>query len=159
MQDILYKDENTIFSLRVGGLLYRDGKVLLQHPLDDDFAVIGGHVALTETTEEALKREFREELHVEINVKDLMAIGEIYFPWANKPCHQIAFYYRVELEKESTLGDEEICGYDELDHKRVDLLYKWVPLSSLREGLKVYPLSLIPYIISPPSGTVHFIDK
>ncbi len=159
MRDILYKDEETVFSLRVGGLLYKDGKVLLQRPPNDDYAVIGGHVAFSETTEEALKREFKEELHVEINVKDLMAVGEVYFPWGNKPCHQIAFYYRVEPAEGETMKDESFWGYDEFDRKRVDLLYEWVPLSALREGTKVYPLELIPYIVSPPSKTVHFIAK
>ena len=53
-------------------------KILLQRPKDDDYAIIGGHVAAMETTEETLKREYMEELHASIEVGRLLAIGEIF---------------------------------------------------------------------------------
>lgn len=80
--DILFKTEDFVFSYRVGGILIRDGKILLQKPKDDDYAIIGGHVASFETTAETLKREFKEELHVDIEVEKLLAVGEIFFPGA-----------------------------------------------------------------------------
>ena len=43
--DILFKQDDFVFSYRVGGVLIRDGKILLQRPKDDDYAIIGGHVA------------------------------------------------------------------------------------------------------------------
>lgn len=61
--DILFKQDDFVFSYRVGGVLIRDGKILLQRPKGDDYAIIGGHVAAMETTEETLKREYMEELH------------------------------------------------------------------------------------------------
>ena len=61
--DILYKDDDFVFSYRVGGILIHNGKVLLQRPKDDDYAIIGGHVARMETSEETLRREYEEELH------------------------------------------------------------------------------------------------
>lgn len=50
-------------------------------------------------------------------------------------------------------------GYDELDNKRIDLDFCWVPLSELRNGLKVYPLELIPFILGDSKETAHFISK
>ena len=44
-------------------------------PKNDDYAIIGGHVADMETSMETLKREFEEELHAEIEVDNLLAIG------------------------------------------------------------------------------------
>lgn len=41
-KDILFKTEDFVFSYRVGGLLIHDGKILLQRPKDDDYAIIGG---------------------------------------------------------------------------------------------------------------------
>ncbi|MGN0250578.1 MAG: NUDIX domain-containing protein [Oliverpabstia sp.] len=64
---------------------------------NDDYAIISGHVASMETSVETLKREFEEELHTKIEVDNLLAIGEIYFPWGKKPCHQICLYYNVHL--------------------------------------------------------------
>ncbi|MBQ4164978.1 MAG: NUDIX domain-containing protein, partial [Oscillospiraceae bacterium] len=87
--DILFKNDDFVFSYRVGGILVHNGKILLQRPADDDYAIIGGHVTAMETSAETLKREFEEELHAKIAVDDLLAIGEIYFPWGDKPCHQI----------------------------------------------------------------------
>ena len=60
--DILFKNDNFVFSYRVCGILIHNGKILLQRPKNDDYAIIGGHVAVMET----LKREFEEELHAKI---------------------------------------------------------------------------------------------
>lgn len=79
--DILFKNDDFVFSYRVGGILTHKGKILLQRPKNDDYAIIGGHVAAMETSMETLKREFEEEIHAKIEVDNLLAIGEIYFPW------------------------------------------------------------------------------
>lgn len=157
--DILFKNEDYIFSYRVGGILIRDGKILLQRPTNDDYAIIGGHVAAMETSMETLKREFEEELHAKIEVGDLFAIGEIYFPWGKKPCHQICLYYHVYLSDERIPLQDVFHGYDELDGERIDLDFCWVPLDELKKGVKVYPLELIPYLLEPKKETVHFISR
>ncbi len=159
-KDILFKTEEYVFSYRVGGILIWDDKILLQRPIGDDYAIIGGHVNLLETTQETLKREFEEELHAEIEVDRLLAIGEIFFPWGEKTCHQICLYYQVHLANETDIPLEgTFHGYDELDNERIDLDFCWVPLRELKEGLKVYPLELIPHIINESKETVHFISK
>ena len=58
---------------------------------NDDYAIIGGHVAAMETSMETLKREFEEELHAKIEVDNLLAIGEIYFPWGKDPVIRYAY--------------------------------------------------------------------
>ena len=68
-----------------------NGKILLQRPKNDDYAIIGGHVAAMETSMETLKREFEEELHAKIEVDNLLAIGEIYFPWGKDPVIRYAY--------------------------------------------------------------------
>ena len=40
--DILFKNEDFVFSYRVGGILIHDGKILLQKPKNDDYSIIGG---------------------------------------------------------------------------------------------------------------------
>lgn len=159
-RDILFKTEEFIFSYRVGGLLIENKKILLQKPKDDDFAIIGGHVSCFETTEETLKREFKEELHADIAVDDLFAIGEIFFPWGQKPCHQISLYYKVHLLNHDDIPlNGWFHGYDELDQQRIDLDFCWVPLENLKQGLKVYPLELIPHILNQSNEIVHFVSK
>lgn len=159
-EDILYKREDYVFSYRVGGILIRNGKILLQKPKDDDYAIIGGHIASMETTEETLKREFLEEIHAEIEVERLMAVGEIFFPWGNISCHQVCFYYIIHLVDETSIPlDGVFQGYDEWDNKRIDLDFCWVPLEELKRGLKVYPLELSEHIIENKGEVAHFISK
>lgn len=157
--DILFKNDDFVFSYRVGGILVHNGKILLQRPADDDYAIIGGHVTAMETSAETLKREFEEELHAKIAVDDLLAIGEIYFFWGDKPCHQICLYYKVHLLDDSIPLDGIFHGYDELDNERIDLDFCWVPLDDLKSGTKVYPLELIPHILEPTGQIVHFVSK
>ena len=78
-RDILFKTDDFIFSYRVGGLLIKNDKILLQKPENDDFAIVGGHVSSLETTAETLKREFEEELHAKIEIDSILDVGEIFF--------------------------------------------------------------------------------
>lgn len=159
-RDILFKTEDFVFSYRVGGILVHNDKILLQRPKNDDYAIIGGHVSSLETTMDTLKREFEEELHANIVVDDLLAIGEIFFPWGDKPCHQICLYYKVHLSNHEDIPlDGSFYGYDDLDNERIDLEFCWVPLEELKNGLKVYPTELIPYILEPQNNIVHFVSK
>ena len=64
---------------------------MLQKPKGDDYSIIGGHVSCLETTAEMLRREFQEELHTEIEVDRLLAVGEIFFHWGERPCIKSAF--------------------------------------------------------------------
>lgn len=156
--DILFKTDDTLFSYRVGGILIHNDKVLLQRPKDDDFAIIGGHVMMGENSKEALIREFKEELRIDIEINDLLSTGEIFFNWNNKKCHQICIYYWAKLLSDMQI-DGVIHGYDEYGDKRIDLDYIWVPLEDIRNGLQVYPLEIIPFLLKEKNIPGHFISK
>lgn len=84
----------------VGGLIRRDdGKVLLcESPKwPGFFTVPGGHVELGETCEEALVREIKEEVGLDIKVLELVSIQQVIYPkefW--KKAHFIFFDYLCE---------------------------------------------------------------
>ncbi len=157
--DILFKNKDYIYSYRVGGILVHNNKILLQKPKDEEYSIIGGHVALFETTADALRREFKEELHADIEIDSLLAIGEIFFPWGERPCHQTALYYKVLLKDKSAIPlDGTFHGYDNLDNKRLDLDFCWIPLNKLK-NLTIYPKELIPIILENSDKTKHFISN
>ena len=158
-QDILFRNDSFIFSYRVGGILIQNEHLLLQKPKNDDYAIIGGHVCSLETSAETLKREYEEELHTNIEVDRLMAIGEIFFPWGKKPCHQICLYYCIHLLDSDIPLEGTFHGYDGSGDERIDMDYCRVPLDDLKKGLKVYPLELIPFLIAPPKEIVQFISR
>lgn len=158
-QDILFRSDDFVFSYRTGGILVLNGRILLQKPKDDDYAIVGGHVCRMETSEVALKREYREELHAEVETDRLIAVGELFFPWGEKTCHQICLYYSLRLSDASIPLEGSFFGYDDLGHRRLDLEYRWVPLEELKKGLKVYPLELIPILLTPSNETIHFVSR
>lgn len=158
MEDILFKTETFVFSYRIQGILIRNGKALLQRS-GEEYALIGGHVAAMETTRETLVREFREELHADVAVDELLAVGELFFPWGDRPCHQVGLYYGVHLLDESQIPlDGVFHGYDDLGGERVDLDFCWVPLSEL-ERIPVYPPEIVPHILSRSKDVLHFISR
>ena len=157
-RDILFKTDDFVFAVRVGGILIYNDKILLQRLQDDGYAIVGGHVSSMETTRETLKREYKEELRTDIVVDDLLAVGEVFIPWGNRPCHQVCFYYKVHLCEESNVPlNGMFHGYDELDDQRFDLDFCWAPLKELKNGLKIYPPDLIPIILDGKKEISNFI--
>ena len=147
-EDILFKTQAFVFSLRVGGVLRRGDSVLLQCPRGTrDYAIIGGHIQAMETAAETLVREFREELHAEVEVGDLLCVAENFFPWGSKPCHQVCFYYEVSLKEDSIPLEGVFQGYDDLGGVRYNLDFCWIPVKAIEEGLTVYPVGIAPYLI------------
>ena len=154
-RDILFKNEDGVFSYRVGGILVENGKILLQRDKWNNHAVVGGHVSFMEQAKDTLVREFMEELHVKIGVDDLLAVNENFFLWGDKPCHQVHFYYAVHLEDDTFFREGEISGVDELEDLRVVLDFVWVPLEELK-NISVYPRE-IGRLLEKQDGVIHFV--
>lgn len=123
MGDILFKTEEGVFSYRVAGICIHDGKVLLQTTTgaDRSFAFPGGHVTFGETNAQTLIREFREEIGAEVSVGQLKWVAEVFFPWGNRPCHQICLYYMVEIQNPEVFGAEVFLGKEHLEGRTFDL--------------------------------------
>lgn len=160
MRDIIFKADEFVFGFRVGGILRHGDKILLQRPLTGEYSMIGGHVCGLETAEETIKREFMEELHAEIEVDNLFCVGENFLPVNGKPCQQICFFYNVHLVDDRSIPLEgTFHGYDDFENERMDLDFCWVPLQELENGLKVYPLEIIPHILRKDSSIGYFLSK
>ena len=155
VKDILFKTDEYVFSYRVAGICIQDGKILLQKPTNDTaYAFPGGHVAFGETHEQTLIREFQEELGADITVGRLMWVGELFFPWGEKPCHQICLYYAVEVADDHTPREGTFMGVEQLEHRHFDLEFHWIPMECLAT-LEVYPTKTAELLQN--SGVTHFI--
>ena len=160
MSDILFKNDDYIFSYRVGGLLIQNGKILLQHiPGDEGYAIVGGHVAFGEVTSETLMREFKEEIHADIKIERLLLVGENFFRWDSRPCHQINLYYLVSLLDESQIPlDGTFKAFDKMGNERINLEMSWIPISKLHNMI-VYPKEIKEHIFNLPDEIVYFVHK
>jgi 8-oxo-dGTP diphosphatase len=64
------------FFICVDGVYVKDGKILLlkrsKEPFKGRWHIIGGHVEENETLKEALKREFKEETNLDVEVGEII---------------------------------------------------------------------------------------
>ena len=158
VRDLLFKTDEFIFSYRVAGILQNGDKIFLQK-YKNDYTFVGGHVLGMETHEAALKREFMEELQVNIGVDNLAAIGENFFTWDGTPWHQICFYYRIHLEGENTLQmDGMFHGEDEWEDGTFELDFCWVPMNAL-DKIHLIPEEMVPCLLKRDENIVHFVSK
>ena len=161
-RDILFDHGNARFSYRISALIVQRGRVLLQCPVGtSDYAFIGGHVAFGETARETLVREIREEIHTEVTVGSLAAVGEVYIDWGRcsdgspRHCHQIGLYFHTEVDESLLPEGDRFFGYDEAGGEKYSIEYIWVPLEELR-ALTVYPPEVAGHLLSGSGEVLHF---
>ncbi|MBP7902025.1 MAG: NUDIX hydrolase [Spirochaetes bacterium] len=130
--------------IRVGGLVVENGKVLLvEHTKDNDsyFLVPGGGVEFCEDAKSALKREFLEELSVEIIPEDIIYISESISPESSRHILNIVFSCTYKSGEIMLGSDKRLSGYryfspEELDSVKVfpDSLSKFIKEIMLSES-------------------------
>lgn len=154
-KDILFNYETARFSYRISALPIKDGQILLQCPVGtEEYAFIGGHVSFGETAEETLRREIREEIHTDVTVGSLLAVGEVFLEW-KRLCHQIGLYFLADIDASRLPEGDRFIGWDEVGGERYDLEYVWVPLEKLRT-LTVYPPQVAQHLLSGRKDVLHF---
>jgi len=157
--DILFKTEDNIFSYRVAGILIHEGKVLLQNTTDDEgYAFPGGHVAFGETNTEALIREFKEEINASITVNGLKWVAEIFFPWGNKPCHQICNYYLISLNEKSIPMTGTFAATEGIEGRNFKVMFHWIPLDEI-DNTAIYPTNAKKLLGQLDGGVQHFVYR
>ena len=149
-KDWLFRGENYVCDLRAAGVMMRDGKILLQRDKNGaEYAVPGGHVQVGETTENALKREFREEMGVSISVQRLLWTEECFWRWGAKQMHSLCFYYLID----GAFADDSAFR-PHRDNEQVE--YGFVPLETLKD-ITVYPEFLKEKAPAPSAFPEHFV--
>ena len=85
--------------LNVDGLILKEDKVLLVKrtipPFTSSWVLPGGHVSYGETVEEAIKREMKEEIGVEVKIKRL--VGVYSSPKRDPRYHSAAVVFLLEI--------------------------------------------------------------
>jgi 8-oxo-dGTP diphosphatase len=141
--------DNTVFShrvrLRACGLLVKEQSVLLvkiHSPVAGQplWMPPGGEVEFGESMEQSLKREFREEVHVEVTVGQLCHINEL----VEEPFHAVECYFEVHHQSGTpVLGkDPELDEDDQLIEA-----VAWHPIKELA-GRSFAPQGLLPKLQS-----------
>ena len=159
MQDILFYTDDYIFSYRVAGICIHNSSVLLQKPVNsNDYAFPGGHIEFGETNEQTLVREFKEEIGADIKVGNLKWVGELFFPWGDKTCHQICLYYEVEITDGRTPKSGCFMGLELHENKEFDMEFHWIPIEKT-DDYQIYPAQASKWLRSVYKDVKHFIYK
>ncbi|MFA7379282.1 MAG: NUDIX hydrolase [Bacteroidia bacterium] len=133
------------FNIRVYGLLInRKRELLIVHESINDFHFTkfpGGGMELGEGTIDCLKREFREELQLNIEVGKHFYTTDFYQPSAFKVNDQlVSIYYFVHAEKEHHFFANHT---EESESKVATMKFEWVPLDSLSKDMLTFPIDKI----------------
>ncbi|MBP2624136.1 NUDIX hydrolase [Streptococcus oricebi] len=120
VQDFRTKLTNQVFGVRATALIVRNNQILLTKNHQNNYLTIGGAIQVDEGTDQAVKREVREDLGIEIEIKQLAFIVENSFCQAGVNFHNIEFHYLVSPLAEPPLlmneaGKEQICEWLDLD--------------------------------------------
>ena len=113
------------------GLVVRDGQVLAEEypstPGHHRFVrAIGGGIEFGERAADAVVREFREELGVELAATRLLAVSENLFDLAGEPGHEVVHIFAVTCPEL-----EELPAGDRIKVLDNDTWVSWFPLANL----------------------------
>jgi 8-oxo-dGTP pyrophosphatase MutT (NUDIX family) len=128
------------------GIVKKDNKILVSKGYDkvkDEifYRSIGGGIEFLENSKEALKREFKEELNIEIGVGEFLGISENIFTYNGKNAHELILFYNVNIKDEDYKEKYHIID----DNCETDAVWLDVEKFKNRE-LKIYPEQVFKYL-------------
>lgn len=116
--------DDRVFGVRATGLLVRNQELYLIRSPKGKYYTLGGAIQVGETTEDAVKRELKEEVGVDVEIHQLAFIVENQFELDEKQYHQIEFQYIVTSLEEPL---------NKLVEGNTDRYCEWIPFTELAE--------------------------
>lgn len=128
------------------GLVIKDNKLLVSEGFDKVknetfYRCLGGGIEFLEKSEEALKREFLEEINVDIIVKDFLGISENIFTYQGKKAHELILFYSIGISDDNYKEEYKVID----DHG--ETIAKWIDINEFKNKNKIlYPEEVFKYI-------------
>jgi len=151
IEDWIFSDEQKVCHFRVAGILIQDNKLLIQKDKDNVIAVPGGHISFGETSENALIREFKEEIGVEISVNRLIWIEENFWKWGKRDAHNISFYYLIALKNDADISSTFVKPIKD----NSNILLSWITFDDMKNAT-IYPEFIKEKIENISDSIEHF---
>lgn len=128
------------------GIVKRDDKILVSKGYDKIkneifYRSIGGGIEFLENSKDALKREFKEELNIDINVGDFLGISENIFTYNGRNAHELILFYNVDISDSNYEEKYHIID----DNCETDAM--WINIDKfINKELKIYPEEVFKYL-------------
>ncbi len=120
------------------------------------YYVPGGRIKMNEKSEDALQREIKEKLGIEVNVNRMLWVNENFFKedTVQEQFHEVCFFYLLELKDEEVLkrGSEFEVNENEKIH-----MYYWKSLDEINH-INLYPQFLKEKMIELPQHIKHIVE-
>ena len=129
------------------GVIIKDNKILVNEGYDEItnpkfYRCLGGGIEFQESSIEALKREFLEEIGKEIIIKDFLGLAENIFTFNGKPGHEIVLFYSADF-KPSDYQEEYVMIEDNEEPQKAF----WMNIDDFKNGNStIYPTEVLKYI-------------
>ncbi len=134
------------FNLRVYGILINQKKEVLlsdERRMGKRFTKFpGGGVEEGEGIKEALKREFKEELHIDVEVGELIYLTDFFQASAFNANDQIISIYYAVFTEEMHKIETSKTPFDFKDEDQIESL-RWMPCSELDKSNVTFPIDKI----------------
>lgn len=153
--DLTFRTEKGTFNFRVGAVIIHDGKLLLMNNGEEPYLyTVGGRVQLHETTEEAVLREVKEELGVELEIDRFLFFQEQFFVGkvTGEQIHELGAYY---LMKDSQAVNHLNCRSVTARGLPEELV--WIPLEEADRHY-IVPESIAERLTDLPLRPEHIIE-
>ena len=153
-QDMCVPCDEGLLNIRVGGIIMRDGRLLMVGNDRSDYLYsVGGRIKFGETAEEAIVREILEETGVKMEIDRLGFVHENYFYGdapANlgKPIYEISFFFYMKVPQDFAPVSESFTEDQSKEY------LKWV---SLDEDIHMYPTFFRSELQNPENTVKHFV--
>ena len=128
------------------GIIKKDNKILVSEGYDKIknetfYRSLGGGIEFLEDSKKALKREFKEELNIDIKVGEFLGISENIFTYNGKNAHELILFYNANINdmdyKEKYHIVDDNCECDAM----------WINIDNFIKGkLKIYPEETLKYL-------------
>lgn len=102
---------------------------------------LGGGIEFGEYGHQAVRREIREELAVELVDLRYLGVLENIFTFESRACHELVFVYEARLADANAYAVDELAGYED---SGAPFKVVWAPLFQFRSGAApLYPDGLL----------------
>ena len=133
--DLTIDIENYRLNIRATGIIIHNNKLLVHKDRNlNHYALLGGRIAIGESSKDTIIREFKEETGKEVEVIGYVGTVENFFEADSYKYHEIMFIYQLEfVNEEDKKIEDTIKNIEGNDY----LQYEWLDLEKLeKEPLK-----------------------